>query len=172
MDGIVGMDSDGPAAGRVRKIGLILAGADAVSVDAVFSRIAGLPYSRNVLLRRLVERGSGRGRLDEIEVVGESLDSAVIKDFRLPRTEIAYRFPSFIGSRLAKLIDFRPCIDEVLCRKCDVCKAACPVDAITIDKNISRIDEMKCIKCFCCHEVCPHDAIYIKKNFLAKLIWR
>jgi len=51
MDGIVGMDSDGPAAGRVRGFGLVLASADAVSIDAVVSHLTGLPYERNAILR-------------------------------------------------------------------------------------------------------------------------
>jgi uncharacterized protein (DUF362 family)/NAD-dependent dihydropyrimidine dehydrogenase PreA subunit len=172
MDGVVGMDGDGPAAGRKRDIGLILAGADGVSLDAVFARMAGLPYEKNILLKEMVKRGLGVGRVEDIDVVGERLDTSRIRDFKLPRTEIVYRFPTFIARHLAKVIYFLPVIDEAVCEKCDICVASCPVDAITINKDTSNIDGNKCVKCFCCHEVCPYDAIFIKKNFLAKLIWR
>lgn len=172
MDGIVGMDGDGPAAGRVRRFGLILASPDAVSLDAAFSHIAGFPYAKNVVLNEVVNRDLGKGRLKDIEIVGEDLYKAKIKDFKLPKTALVYRFPTPFMKPFTKLLDFRPVIDEILCKKCNICKESCPVDAITINKEISKIDEMKCIKCFCCHEVCPHDAIYIKKNILAKMIWR
>lgn len=172
MDGIVGMDKNGPAAGRIRNIGLILASADAVSVDAVFADIAGLDYSNNLVLKEATERGLGKGRLEDIDVVGVGLGPARIKDFKLPQTALAYKFPAAIAKYIARLIDFRPVIDGARCKKCNICKTACPNDAITINKNISKIDEIKCIRCFCCHEVCPHDCIYIKKNFLTSLMWR
>lgn len=172
MDGIVGMDGDGPAAGRVRKFDLILASRDGVSLDAVFGGIAGFPYSKNILLREVAERGLGRGRLEEIEISGEDLDSVRIKDFKMPKTELPYRFPNWLMKPLTGLIYFKPFIDERLCKKCNICKTACPEDAITINKETSKIDWAKCVKCFCCHEVCPHNAIEVKKNILAKMIWR
>lgn len=172
MDGVVGMDGDGPAAGRIRNFGLVLASEDAVSLDAVFSCLAGLPYSKNAVLKAATERGEGRGRLEDIGVEGEDLESLKIKNFKLPKTELLYRFPSRFARPLAKLINFNPIINETLCKKCDICKTACPVGAITIDKDTSKINETKCVRCFCCHEVCPHDAIYIKKNFFTKIIWR
>lgn len=172
MDGIVGMDGDGPAVGRIRKFGLILASSDAVSLDAVFSRIAGLEHSRNFVLKELAERGIGKGLLEEIEILGEDLSSAAIKDFRLPKTEFIYRFPSGIARHIAKVFYFKPVIDETVCKKCNICEKSCPVGAIIINKDMSRIDGSKCVKCFCCHEVCPHNAIYIKKNIFAKMLWR
>ncbi len=172
MDGIIGMDGDGPAVGRIRDIGLIMASADAVSLDAVFSHIAGLPYERNSVLKKVTARGLGKGRLDDIEVAGESLSSSVIKDFKLPKTELIYLFPSMLAGPIARLIAFRPVIDETACKKCGICKDSCPVDAITINERMSVIDKRICVKCFCCHEVCPYNAIYIKKSPIAKLIWR
>jgi uncharacterized protein (DUF362 family)/NAD-dependent dihydropyrimidine dehydrogenase PreA subunit len=172
MDGVIGMDGNGPAAGRVRRIGLILTSADAVSLDAVLSHMVEFPYSRNKVLQEVTERNLGKGRIEDIEVVGEDLYTSYIEDFRLPVTELVYRFPSFIAKHIAKIIYFRPIIDEGICKKCDICKNACPVDAVTINEKSSKINKSKCIKCFCCHEVCPHDAIYIKKNFFANMIWQ
>lgn len=171
MDGIVGMDKDGPAAGRVRKCNVILASSDAVSLDAIFSHIVGLPYQKNLVVKNATERGLGNGRLKDIEVSGQSLESSKIKDFILPKTALPYRFPSWLTRPLTELIGFKPFIDEGLCKKCNICVQSCPVDAITINKDISLIDKEKCVKCFCCHEVCPYNAINIRKNLLAKLIW-
>ncbi len=171
MDGIVGMDGDGPAAGRVRKCGLVLASSDAVGLDAIFAGIVNFPYSENALLREVVNRNLGKGRLEDIDIVGEDLDSCRIKDFRLPQTELIYRFPSWFSKPLARFLNFRPVINEKLCEKCNICRDTCPIGAIAITKEVSKINRAKCIKCFCCHEVCPYDAIYIKKNIFAKRIW-
>ena len=103
---------------------------------------------------------------------GVSINSAGIKDFKLPKTEVYYKVPGWIARPFAKLIHFRPFIKEKDCKKCNICKASCPVDAITITDKTSCIDEAKCVKCFCCHEVCPYDAIYIMNNMIAKMIWQ
>jgi len=134
--------------------------------------VAGLPYEKNRVLREARDRGLGNAALEDIEITGESIDRTRIADFKLPKTELMYRFPTVISKHMAKIVNFRPFINECLCKKCNVCKEACPVEVIVINEEISKIDEEKCARCFCCHEVCPHDAIYIKKNFFAKLIWR
>ncbi|MEE8360261.1 MAG: DUF362 domain-containing protein, partial [Candidatus Omnitrophota bacterium] len=112
MDGVVGMDGDGPAAGRVRKIGYIVASSDAVSLDAVFSEMAGVPYSKNKVLMAVTERGLGKGKLEDIEVLGEDLNVSRIDDFKLPKTALPYRAPSFIAKYIARIIYFCPFINK------------------------------------------------------------
>lgn len=52
-------------------------------------------------------------------------------------------------------------IDEDLCKKCTLCKRACPVDAIKGEvKQLHVIDQEKCIKCGACVEKCKFKAIY------------
>lgn len=41
------------------------------------------------------------------------------------------------------------------CIACKKCERECPVQAITVENNISRIDYEKCIDCGHCAEVCP-----------------
>lgn len=69
MDGVVGMEGDGPIMGRPRSVGLVAMGPDVVAVDATCARIMGIdpdqvPYLRvggdylgNMALDRIDQRG-------------------------------------------------------------------------------------------------------------------
>ncbi|MBL7070805.1 MAG: DUF362 domain-containing protein [Candidatus Omnitrophica bacterium] len=173
MDGIVGMEGDGPTSGKPRKLGLILASPDAVSLDAVVSHLVRLPFQKDVMLNEARRRGAGETNLDKVEILGEKIDSIGIKGFRLPITiRGMLAVPDFAAEFIMKAVDFRPFIDEKKCKKCGICKNSCPVDVITINEDVSRIDNKGCIKCFCCHEVCPYKAVYVKRNLFTKLLWR
>ncbi len=59
VDAVVGMEGNGPASPELREIGLILAGDNAVAVDAVMAAMMGLDPGRLRFLRRAAEAGSG-----------------------------------------------------------------------------------------------------------------
>ena len=48
---------------------------------------------------------------------------------------------------------------EAGCCFCQECQYACPVSAITIDKNGAHIDLEKCVGCGACMGACPVGAI-------------
>ena len=51
-------------------------------------------------------------------------------------------------------------IDEEKCKGCDLCKKACPVQAISGElRKAHKIDQTKCIKCRSCVNACPFKAI-------------
>ena len=51
-------------------------------------------------------------------------------------------------------------IDTEKCRGCDLCKKACPVQAISGEPGKKHtIDQNKCIKCRSCMQACPFKAI-------------
>jgi len=173
MDGIVGMEGDGPTGGIPREVGLILASADAVSLDTVVSQIIGLPLGKNFPVNEARRRGAGEADPARIEVLGEKIESAMVKDFMLPLTaQISAILPDFLTDMLMRVTGFSPYIDESKCKKCGVCVKSCPVNVITINAETSRIDSKGCIRCFCCHEVYPYNAVSLNRNLIAKLIWR
>ncbi len=168
MDGIVSMDQGGPASGRLRNTGILIAGADSVAIDAVFAGLIGIKPLDILYTKEAYKRKLGEANLENIEVLGESIKDSLIKDFEVPGKPglITTLGPS--AKFVARFIKFGPHITEKLCKKCMICRDSCPVSAITINSKKSVIDLRKCIRCMCCHEVCPYKAVELKRNFLAK----
>lgn len=167
MDGIVAMEGDGPASGKLRNVNLIFASADAVALDAVFAEITGLKPGQLLTTRHASNMGLGAGRISDIEVLGERLQDVKMGDFILPQSDLASKMPDWAGKMLGNLIRSRPLIYEMTCTSCRICEKNCPVNAIDIDKY--HIDYSKCIYCFCCHELCPKKSIGIRRPFMRKV---
>ena len=86
VDGILGMEGNGPIQGTPKAAGLVLFGDDPVAVDATACRVMGLVAEKVTYLARA---GTMLGHLDpaKIQQLGESLDSvrtpfAVLPEFR------------------------------------------------------------------------------------------
>jgi len=71
VDGIMAMNGLGPAFGDPLEMDLIIAGRDAVAVDAVTAKIMGFEPQECGCLREAAESKIGTMNLDKIEVVGE-----------------------------------------------------------------------------------------------------
>lgn len=173
LDGIIGMDGEGPSAGNPVNTGLVAASFDGVSLDAVISKIAGVPASKDIVINEARRRGAGEADMEKIEILGEPAASVRFERFKLPVTAAAVNaLPDFIMNFMRSALNIRPFIDKNICVKCGICKDACAVDAIIINKTEFHIHDNICIRCFCCHEMCPYKAIYIKKGLLTQLLWR
>lgn len=162
MDGIVAMEGEGPAAGKLRRLGLVLASRDAVALDAVATRIIGLDPMDILTTRYCDERGLGVGQLQNIEVVGERMEDVAVPDFRLPLSGTAAlmgRAPRSLTRSLSGQLSPRPRIVEQRCTGCFECGKICPTGAISASGKTVEIDHGLCIRCMCCHEVCRFDAI-------------
>ena len=171
LDGIVGMEGDGPSAGKPRSLKLVMAGEDAVAIDSCAARIVGLDPLDIAVTKEAYRMKLGEADMSKIEVVGDDINGFIVADFRLPQTTALKILPKALVNTVAGLARFKPYINFNVCKKCNLCKVACPVSAITIEKNECFIDYHKCVRCMCCHEVCPYKAIYIKRTVLAKIIW-
>jgi len=168
MDGIVSMDQAGPAAGRLKNSGLLIAGEDGVAIDAVFAALIGTKPLDVLTTKESYKRKLGDADLKNIEILGESVRENLINGFELPGTPGLITFLGPFAKFVAGFIKFGPDIIEASCKKCMICRDSCPVSAIAINPGRSTIDLKKCIRCMCCHEVCPHKAIELKRNFLAR----
>ena len=171
LDAIVGMEGDGPAAGNARSMNFIMAGDDAVAIDSCVARIIGLDPEDILVTKEAHAMGLGESDLSHIEISGDDINGFVAQDFKLSQTTALKVIPRSIAGRIGAMIKFKPYINVSVCRRCNLCKTACPVSAMTIEEDYCDIDYKRCVRCLCCHEICPYKAIYIKRNIFTKLIW-
>jgi uncharacterized protein (DUF362 family) len=83
IDGIVGMEGDGPLNGTAKPAGVLVMGNDLVATDATCCRLMGLPAERIVHLMMGADKRLGRIKAEQIEQLGESIASAA-QQFELP----------------------------------------------------------------------------------------
>ena len=171
MDGVVGMEGSGPANGTPRRVGLVIAGGDAVAVDAVAQSAVGIAPSRVWTTRHAHARGLGIGDLAGIEVLGEALAAVRVEDFRLPPAsgDIMGRFPQGITRWATRHLQARPVVVRGRCVACGACVRACPTGAARLRDGKAWIDPRKCIRCMCCHEACRYGAIDLRLDPLGRL---
>jgi uncharacterized protein (DUF362 family) len=81
IDGFVGMEGNGPVDGTPVKMDIIIASRDVVAADSTGCRIMGIdPHSLSHIRRA---NAKGLGNIDDVEVVGEKIES-VTRVFKRP----------------------------------------------------------------------------------------
>jgi uncharacterized protein (DUF362 family)/Pyruvate/2-oxoacid:ferredoxin oxidoreductase delta subunit len=164
LDGILGMERNGPNSGQPRHLGIIAASRDAIALDSTICRLVGFPAD-SLLTCVIGDRlGIGTSRADEIEVRGDRLPGFPLTDFVPPKSatmawNLSYRNP--IRRFLENHLITRPEIDHSACEACGICGQHCPPQAISEQNGRMVIDRKKCISCFCCHELCTNQAVQI-----------
>jgi len=168
VDGIVAMEGRGPGFGTPRELGLIVAGTDALSVDAVICDVLGLQPHQFPTVKVALEDGFNAAELHAIDVRGESPATVRVRDFQFPPkiTEIKGFFKLFAGF-LKRQLTTHPFIDMQQCKQCNSCAEACPMHCIAAHEGGLVVNTQECIQCLCCTEVCPEGAIELKDGFLA-----
>ena len=83
VDGIIGMEGDGPLNGRARHMGAIVMGIDLVAVDATCCRLIGLPPERVPTLMLGAFKKLGRVKEADIPQLGEPI-AKLAQTFELP----------------------------------------------------------------------------------------
>jgi uncharacterized protein (DUF362 family) len=83
VDGITGMEGDGPLHGTAKHAGLLIMGVDPVAVDATGARLMGIPPERIPTLVYAAAKRIGRLAEAEIPQLGEPI-AALAQQFELP----------------------------------------------------------------------------------------
>ncbi|WP_406660027.1 DUF362 domain-containing protein [Methanolobus sp. ZRKC3] len=168
MDGVVGMEGNGPSHGTPVNTGVIIASYDCVSLDVVASQLIGFEPLVVPTTKAALERGFG---VISPEIVGLSLDSVKMR-YKPSEGSIISRSPPAITRLFGRYFTIHPHIDTSKCTRCGACAMNCSVHAIEKVDGKFRVDAKKCILCYCCRELCPADAVDIEKSLLARIITR
>ena len=174
MDAVVGMDGDGPSAGRPFPIGAVLAGADPTAVDVAAVALVGHDPLAMPTIAQAVRRGWTTGRVADLDIVGDDLAALQVSGFQIPpggQGNTLPHMPGFLHGWAARRMVARPVVSE-RCIGCGVCIANCPAQTIAKADDRARIDSAGCIYCYCCHELCPVDAVELHHSILGRLLNR
>jgi uncharacterized protein (DUF362 family)/Pyruvate/2-oxoacid:ferredoxin oxidoreductase delta subunit len=167
VDAVFAMEGNGPSSGMPRKLSLMLAGEDAVAIDAVAAAIVGFPDGAIETTRIAGEMGLGEGRLERIELAGDGTGVRAER-YELPSNLAVRLIPRPLARLVAPLVWVKPSIDPERCTGCAFCFESCPVQAIQKNGSVYRIDDKRCVTCLCCHELCPESSIVIRMSWLAR----
>lgn len=171
VDAVTAMEGNGPGSGDPRQVGLLFAGANAVSVDVIAAEIAGIPKKLLYVEQAAARLGIDGVDRSTISTAGLSVAEARVADFRLPHiSDVQFGLPAFLKNRLRHYLTSRPCVMPGKCRLCGICRDACPPHAIEIKDGKLHFDYHACIRCFCCRELCPDGALDVKEGALSRLI--
>ncbi len=172
MDGILGLEGEGPGAGGNPVMGhALICGTDAVAVDSVAVAVAGLDLRRVLTCVEGEKRGYGVADLEKIQIKGTGLE-AFNNRFREPAPKSKMTGWPMTSPLFKNLIVEKPLPQPDKCTLCYQCKTICPAGAIskTINNRIPSFDYKKCIRCYCCMEICPENAIMLKKGMIGRFI--
>lgn len=162
MDVIEAMIGMGPSSGKMVKINTIIAGFDAVAVDAVAVAMAGYePLASVPHIRICHERGLGIGDLRRIEIVGDGYPEES-KKLKLPSQGIIGISSTFFGELFHRYMKKIPLFLQDKCTQCGTCEKNCPARVIKLSP-FPVVNRKGCVNCLCCFELCSYGAIDVKR---------
>jgi len=170
LDGIVGMEGNGPNSGRPIPIGLILASGDSLNLDQIVCDLLGISREALSTNRVAFEQGMGKAPID---VLGERVEDIMVANFKFPAlSQPNWKLPGFLSKALKNALTSKPVMDEEVCNSCERCTEICPPKALARKGKDLFFDYGQCIRCLCCLEVCPEGAISVKQGWALRLIGR
>ncbi|MBN2160316.1 MAG: DUF362 domain-containing protein [Spirochaetes bacterium] len=168
MDAIDAMEGNGPSNGTVRRLGLVLASDNAVSLDAVALSIIGKSVRSVMHVDMAGKRGLGETDVRMLSIIGKL---EPVEGFRMPATFVPGISGIVLNRFLSPWINCVPEIDTARCKRCGICVRYCPSGAMRMGDDHPAADKDTCINCYCCQEMCPEDAIRLSGrmiNFIRK----
>jgi len=169
IDGIIGMEGNGPGSGTPVNSGFLAASADALALDASVAQTLGTPLEQIVLFRQAKKRG-----LDFSFTNCGTLPA--LPPYKLPDPPgrlyaWGVWLPPFFKKQLRNLVGSRPVLAAAECISCGRCVRVCPPQSLKMKeknkKNVPVFNLNNCIRCYCCQEHCPKGAITTRPQLLS-----
>ena len=170
IDGIIGMEGNGPGSGTPKPVGLILASNEAVAMDRIICEIIGAEPEKLFILAAAKELGYGNAELNEIQVKGEDLKNVKVDSFKFPSLTSAEFGPPFLRKFIKELVTSKPKEDHNQCTLCNFCADVCPPKIIKKNGDRLNFNYDDCIRCYCCIEVCPEGAMKVKQGLITRFL--
>jgi uncharacterized protein (DUF362 family)/ferredoxin len=176
MDAVIGMEGNGPHAGKPRGIGLLLFSTDPIALDSMACKIINLDPEIVPTSAPGEKAGLGTYHDSNIDIVGDDITAFIVKDFDVVRKPPVKASSGRIRSYIRNQTCPGPAIDVSKCTLCGTCHEVCPIDpkAIVWDKETGEFpvhNYSRCIRCYCCQELCPQGAISVKSTFLGRAVF-
>ncbi|HNQ35446.1 MAG TPA: DUF362 domain-containing protein [bacterium] len=168
MDGVIGMEGEGPSSGRPKAAGFLAASADCAALDIAAMREVGLAPERVEHLRERLA-----GPVFEVVRLGKIEAPSFEPPPGLKPLPAVIPLPGFLRRALRRLVvPFPVFAPPPVCRLCGECVRICPVRPRAVELAGGRpvLHRARCIQCYCCHEMCPARAISLSRLPLRR-IW-
>lgn len=178
IDGIVGMEGNGPTMGTPRHIGLLMASESPYNLDLLCCKVMNLDINQVPTIKQAIERNLCYDDVCKVKV-NQSVDDNIVKDFKnIEHIDNIQFFNSSHKSWIKRLIGkiakavllMRPKPKKKECIGCNKCANICPAKAIEMVNKKPKIDKNVCIRCFCCQEFCPVGAMKTHRTFISKIL--
>jgi uncharacterized protein (DUF362 family)/ferredoxin len=187
VDGLIGMEGNGPGDGSPRRLDLLLAGRDPYELDLLVSRLMGLDAKESSYLKVAQQKGiiddDVLRQMEDIDPMvtleappQRSLVTRILEHHSLGRLRDLTRF--IHGSEWARRLLYRfrimqdvyetseanvetLILEHELCDRCGLCLDVCPVELPITDKDFDFYASSDCLGCLYCAFICPQEAIQI-----------
>ena len=168
LDGITGMEGNGPSSGVVKNFGILGFSNNALSLDYTIAKIFNLDPYKIPHLNSAIKENFLEIREQFLQINSDIRFNS--KHITLHKAHsLSFSMPDFVSKLVKSFVIPYPAIDRKLCKLCKICLNTCPVKAI-YQKDFILIDKKKCIRCYCCQELCDKNAINIKRSILN--VWK
>jgi uncharacterized protein (DUF362 family)/ferredoxin len=188
VDGLVGMEGNGPGDGRPKRAGLLIAGTNAFTLDLLIARLVGLNREHIPYLALAYERGHIRdqdiARTDAREPIvpfepppprstlvrlADHPWLAQLRDLTRPIhgseavRQLLYRLKIIqdVYHDAPARIEYAK-LDRSVCDYCGKCLNVCPTEVPITDPGFDFWASSDCLGCLYCAFVCPQRAIRIE----------
>ncbi len=167
IDGVVGMQGDGPTSGTPYKYNLIGAAQDALIMDFWLCKFMGVNLEDFALWRAAENKNLTQCDLNNSVLAGDFDENYKFQDLKIPNTRTLRLLPKL--PFIERAMTSRPVHIPELCIGCGRCQAVCAAGALVHEDKKLKFDYKKCIRCYCCHEMCPVHAIKLQDGLLLKI---